>query len=323
VPERIRIALGQFRELTDEQLTFAKQLGITDIQMNTPSLPGEKRWEFNDLVQLYQRCVDAGVTLAAIENVPVRFYEAAMLGLPGRDEAIENYQYIIRCFGRIGIPILGYHWMPNSVWRTSRSTPDRGGAQVTSFDMELAKDAPYTHGRVFTAEEMWNNWVYFMKAVLPVAQESNVKLALHPDDPPVPMLGGVARIFGSFEGFKRAMDEFDSPYNSLDFCQGCWSEMMGPKLFDAIRHFAGRGRILYVHFRDVIGTVPKFQETFIGRGNVDMWKALQVYRDSGFTGFILDDHVPRIVNDSPWGHRSRAYAIGYMQAMLDRLYAEG
>ena len=319
--DRIRIALGQFRDLTDEQITFAKQLGIVDIQMNTPNLPGEQRWEFNDLVQLKQKCTDAGVRLAAIENVPVRFYVDAMLGLPGRDQAIENYQHIIRCFGKVGIPILGYHWMPNSVWRTSRSTPDRGGAQVTSFDMDLAKDAPITHGRVYTAEEMWDNWVYFMGAVLPVAEECNVKLALHPDDPPVPMLGGVARIFGSFEGFKRGMDRFDSPYNSLDFCQGCWSEMMGPKLFDAIRHFAGRGRILYVNFRDVIGTVPKFQETFIGRGNVDMMTALKVYRESGFTGFILDDHVPHLVNDSPWGHRSRAYAIGYMQAMLDQLYA--
>lgn len=313
----MRLALGQFRDLTDEKLAFAKQLGIHDIQLNTPNLPGETRWEFKDLLLLRTKCEDHGVRLAAVENVPVRFYDRAMLGLPGRDEQIESYQAIIRSMGKAGIPILGYHWMPSGVWRTSRSTPERGGATVTAYDHDLVKDAPLTHGREYTEEEMWDNYVYFMKAVLPVAEESGVKLALHPDDPPVPSIGGVPRLFRSFEGFKRAMEVVPSPASGLDFCQGCWSEMMGMGLLDAIRYFGSRDKILYVHFRDVKGTVPKFQETFVNTGNVNMLRALRTYKEVGFKGFLIDDHVPHLIDDTDWGHRSRAFAIGYVTALLE------
>ena len=315
----MRLALGQMRELTEENALFAKQLGIEDVQFNQLGggcLPSDRRWEYEDLLALRQQVEGHGLRLAAIENVPTSFYDKAMLGLPGRDEQIENYQAIVRNMGRAGIPILGYHWVPNGVWRTSRTTPDRGGARVTSFDYELVKDAPLTHGRVFTEEEMWANYTYFVKAVMPVAEEAGVKLALHPDDPPVPSLGGVARIFRSFEAFKRGLEIADSPAAGLDFCQGCWSEM-GPGVLDAIRYFGSRGKILYVHFRDVKGHVPKFEETFVSTGNVDMFEAMKVYKEVGFTGFFLDDHVPHLVEDSAWGHRSRAYAIGYIQALLD------
>ena len=314
--EKMRIALGQFRDLTEEKLLFAKQLGLDDVLLNTPNLPGETCWEFSDLLLLRTKCEDYGVRLAAIENVPARFYVKAMLGLPGRDEQIESYQTIIRNMGKAGIPILGYHWMPNGVWRTSRTTPDRGGARVTSFDYDLARDAPLTHGREYGEDEMWANFTYFLRAVVPVAEEAGVKLALLPDDPPVASLGGVPRLFRNFEGFQRAMEIVPSPASGLDFCQGCWSEM-GPRVLDAIRYFGSRGKIFYVHFHDVKGTVPKFQETFIGQGNVDMFEALKTYREVGFRGFLIDDHVPRIVDDTEWGHRSRAFAIGYMTALLE------
>ena len=314
--EAMRLALGQFNELTDEKLLYAKQLGVHDIQLNTPKLPGETQWEFMDLLRLRTRCEDAGLRLIALENVPIQFYDQAMLGLPGRDEQIDHMATTIRNLGRAGIPILGYHWMPNSVWRTSTTTPARGGARVTSFDMALVENAPLTHGRVYTAEEMWANYAYYIRALLPVAEEAGVTLALHPDDPPVEMLGGVARIFRNFAGFKRAMDIGDSPMHGLDFCHGCWSEM-GPGVIEAIRYFGQRGKILYVHFRDVQGTVPKFQECFIDEGNSDMFEVLKTLKETGFTGFLLTDHVPHIVDDTPWGHRSNAYALGYIKALLD------
>ena len=314
--EEMRLALGQFNELTDEKLLYAKQLGVHDIQLNTPKLPGETQWEFMDLLRLRTRCEDAGLRLIALENVPIQFYDQAMLGLPGRDEQIDHMATTIRNLGRAGIPILGYHWMPNSVWRTSTTTPARGGARVTSFDMALVENAPLTHGRVYTAEEMWANYAYYIRALLPVAEEAGVTLALHPDDPPVEMLGGVARIFRNFAGFKRAMDIGDSPMHGLDFCHGCWSEM-GPGVIEAIRYFGQRGKILYVHFRDVQGTVPKFQECFIDEGNSDMFEVLKTLKETGFTGFLLTDHVPHIVDDTPWGHRSNAYALGYIKALLD------
>ncbi|MGC9348506.1 MAG: mannonate dehydratase [Anaerolineae bacterium] len=312
----MRLAVGQIRELTEEILLYTRQLGVTDIQMNTPDLPGETHWDFMHLLHLRTRAEDAGLRLIALENVPVSFYDKAMLGLPGRDAQIEAMATTIRNMGRAGIPILGYHWMPNGVWRTSRTTRGRGGAYVTSFDMSLVEDAPLTHGRVYTHEEMWDNWEYYIRALLPVAEEAGVKLALHPDDPPVDSLGGVARIFGSFEGFKRAMEVSDSPMHGLDFCHGCWSEM-GPGVLEAIRYFGARDKILYVHFRDVQGTVPRFQECFVGEGNSDLFEVMRTLKEVGFTGFLLPDHVPHIAGDSPWGHRAWAHAIGYIQAMLE------
>ncbi len=312
----MRVAIGQFNQATDERLRFAKQLGVSGVLLNTPLLPGEKRWEFIDLVQLRSTVEDYGLKLEAIENVPLRFYDKAMLGLPGRDEQIENYQETIRNLGRAGIPILGYHWMPNSVWRTSQTTPGRGGARVTSFDLELARNAPLSHGRVFTEEEMWQNYAYFMQAVLPVAEEFGVKLALHPDDPPVESLGGVARLFRSFEGFRHGVLEVaPSPNHGLDFCMGCWSEM-GKGVIEPITYFGSRGKIFYVHFRDVQGAVPKFQECFLGEGNVDVVEAMRTLKNVGFTGFMIDDHVPHLVDDTDWGHRGRAHATGYMMGLL-------
>ncbi len=223
----MRLGLGQFNELTDEKLAFIKQLGADDFLMNTPRLPGDKEWAYADLLALRRRADAADLRLMALENVPVAFYDKAMLGLPGRDDQIAHMQNTIRNMGKAGIPILGYHWMPNGVWRTPEPALLRGGARGTRFNQVEHDPDELTHGRVFSADEMWANYVYYLERILPVAEEAGVTLALHPDDPPVPLLGGVARIFCDFDGFKRAMDTFDSPNHGLDFCMGCWSEMGG------------------------------------------------------------------------------------------------
>ncbi|MFC1715620.1 mannonate dehydratase, partial [Candidatus Poribacteria bacterium] len=196
-----------------------------------------------------------------------------------------------------------------------------GDATVTSFDYDEAKDRPLTHGREYTAEEMWDNYTYFIRAMVPVAEEAGVRMALHPDDPPVESLGGVARIFRNFEGFKRATEIVDSDYNGLEFCQGCWAEM-GEDVCAAIRYFAERGKIFYVHFRDVVGTVPNFREAFIDSGDTDMYKAIRAYKESGFNGILIPDHVPHMVNDIRWSYIGRAYAIGYMKALLEMVNAD-
>ncbi len=322
----MRVAIGQFNELTHERLTYARQLGVAGVQLNTPVLPGKQRWEVQDLRWMRERCDNYGLRLEALENVPVSFYDRAMLGLPGRDEQIEHYQATIRNMGAAGIPTLGYHWMPNSVWRTP-NVQGRGGAIVTAFDMNLVeagaelfvgvREHPLAPGRIFSAEEMWDNYTYFIKAVLPVAEEAGVKLALHPDDPPVPELGGIARLFYHFEGFKRAMEIGDSPNHGLDFCMGCWSEMGPNGVIDAIRFFGPRGKILYVHMRDVQGCVPTFQECFLGEGNQDIVAVFRTLKEVGFDGFIIDDHVPHMVDDTQWAHRGRAHATGYIQAMVE------
>jgi mannonate dehydratase len=336
----MRVAVGQFHELTEEKLKFAAQIGATGLQLNTPHLPGDARWEEADLRGLVDKARAWGLTLEAIENVPVHFYHEAMLGLPGRDRQIENYRHTIRAMGRAGIPILGFHFMPNSVWRTERLAPGRGGAGCTAFDQAIVDAAPDTAalkrflpttlGRqeampisktevLYTEEDMWANYAYFMRAVLPVAEEAGVKLALHPDDPPVPMLGGVARLFYKPENFERAWAlNPTSDAWGLDLCLGCCSEMPGGAINvrRMIEFFGPKGRIFYVHFRDVQGVVPNFRECFIGEGNFDPAEAIMLLKRNGFTGFLLDDHVPHMDGDSDWNHRGRAHAIGYMQGLM-------
>jgi len=342
----MRVALGQLPEASEESLAFARQLGLSSVQFNTPRLPGEARWEYEDLVALRERCEAAGLTLEAIENIPNRFYERAMLGLPGRDEEIENVRETIRNVGRAGIPILGYHFMPASVWRTSVAAPGRGGAVVTAYDHAIAldpgkamdvhvarrdfgRDDPFVRaahfdlGVVLDDDAMWSNYRYFMDAVVPVAEESDVKLALHPDDPPVPVLGGIARLFRSVANLRRATELVPSPNAGFDLCLGTVSEMGGEAaVLEAIETLGPAGRIFYVHLRDVKGTVPRFEECFIGEGNYDPLVVLRALRRAGFDGFILDDHVPRMVDDSDYMHRGRAHAIGYIQGLLQAMAAD-
>ena len=184
----MRVGLGQFRELTDEMLAFIKQMGADDFLMNTPDLPGEEEWAYEDLKALKEKADAAGLRLQALENVPVHFYERIMLNLPGRDEQIVHMSNTIKNMGKAGIPILGYHWMPNKVWRTEPLAELRGGARATRFDMAKHGDAPNSHEREFTQEEMVENFDYYLERILPVAEEAGVVLALHPDDPPVPTL---------------------------------------------------------------------------------------------------------------------------------------
>ncbi|HEX3348303.1 MAG TPA: mannonate dehydratase [Acetobacteraceae bacterium] len=338
--QKIRIGIGQFKDLTDEKLRFAAQLGAEAIQLNAPNLPGETRWELKDLQALADRARSHGLQLDAIENVPVHFYDKVMLGLPGRDEQMENYLATVRAMGEAGIPILGYHFMPNSVWRTERMAPGRGGAGCTQFDMSVVETAPdleslrkylptglgkqdrmplRDRSNVVSHEQMWANYKYFVDAVMPVAEKAGVKMALHPDDPPVPMLGGVARLFYEPAGFKRAYEMSNgSPAWGLDLCLGCCSEMVGgaANVREMIEFFGPKGRIFYVHFRDVKGTVPNFTECFLGEGNYDPAEVMALLHRNGFSGFLLDDHVPHMDDDTDWNHRGRAHAIGYMQGLL-------
>jgi len=316
----MRVAVGQMNELTDEQLAFAVQVGVQDVQLNTPNLPGSERWELDDLLALRTRAEEAGLRLIALENVPIRFYDKIMTGEVGREEQLENMISTVRNMGAAGIPILGYHFMPNGVWRTSFETRVRGGAVSNEFDYSRVKDAPLTHGRIIDADTMWSNYDWYMERILPVCEEANVRMALHPDDPPVPTLGGIARLFTGFEGFRRAMETHPSPMHGLDLCIGCWSEMKGGAgVLDAIEWFGSRGRILYVHLRDVHGCANDFRECFIDEGQSDVVAVARSLKEVGFNGFILDDHVPHLVNDSPYGHRGRAYAIGYIRGLLDSL----
>ncbi len=340
---KFRVAIGQFRELRDEDLAFARQLGVCGIGLNKPNLDSPawtavlgrqfpanaaprgpmQRWEAADLVTIRSYVEDAGLTLECIEGVPINFFDKAILGLPGRDEQIENYRHTIRSVGQAGIKVLGYNWIPDGVWRTTRSGPARGGAKVTGYDH--ARAAAIASGRLpqRTDEEMWANYAYFIRAVLPVAEQEGVVLALHPDDPPMPVLDGVARVMRSPQAFDRALAIGNSANHQLTFCMGCFAEMGLEQLYEGLRRFGAAGKIAYMHFRNVQGCQPNFSECFIDDGAIDVARALVILRDVGFDGFIMDDHVPRMVDDTVWGHRGRAYATGYIKGLCRMLEAVG
>lgn len=325
----MRVGLGQFQRITDSRLRFIKQCGCDDFQLNTPALPGDARWEYEDLAFLVRQAEEAQLRLIAIENVPRRFYDRIMLGQAGRERQLKNMIYTVRSIARAGIPYLGYAFMPAGVWRTADDTPVRGGAQATSFGLEKAAsvrpgdDRSYAIwsgaavDREYSEDEIWENYCWYLERILPVCEEAGLRLALHPDDPPVPTLGGIGRIFRNFENFRRAMETFDSPVHGLDFCHGCWSEMRaGEGVIDAIRYFGERGKIFYVHLRDVQGPVEDFTECFLGDGNCDPVESIRALKQVGFTGFILPDHVPRMIGDGDWCHRGRAWTVGYIQALI-------
>ena len=270
-----------------------------------------------------QRVESAGLRLFAIENMPWDWTDKIKLGLDGRDEQIDNFCKSLRNMGAAGIPAIGYNFRPPTVTgygvRTSQSAPGRGGAKQTAFNYDLIKDHPFGDYGEVSAEQMWDNLEYFLKAVVPVAEEAGVRMAVHPDDPPAQSIGGVARILNSFDGLRRLTQIVDSEHNALDFCQGSMAVQQGD-LHEAIRYFGERNRIVYVHFRNVTGRFPKFSESFIDEGYVDMAEAVRVYREVGFDGPVIEDHVPAMTGDDPDKYRARAHAMGYTKALIDAIY---
>ena len=208
--------------------------------------------------------------------------------------------------------------LPNICVSDTISSYDSTGCSLKTpvSGRALAKNAPLSFERAYTDSDLWANYEYFIQAVLPVAQESGVALALHPDDPPVDSVGGVARIFRNLEGFKRAMEDLaPSPHHKLDFCMGTWAVGV-EKMFEGMEYFGRQGKIAYVHFRNVRGAVPCITETFIDEGDVDVSRAMKLLAEVGFEGLIIDDHVPQMIDDTLWGHRGRAYATGYIKGLL-------
>jgi mannonate dehydratase len=312
----MRPGFGQFQVASEEYLLFAQQFGATDILFNTPLIPGDGgKWQLHDLVKLRLRVEQFGLKLSALENVPTSFYDHIMLNGPRRDEQIENMIFTVRNMARAGIPIFGYNWMPSHVWRTPPKQI-RGGALATAYDHALGSKYPLTHGREYSEEEMWENLEYWIKIITPVAEEEGIRLGIHPCDPPVDKLGGIPQLLRSFESYKRLIEIYPSDSNGIEFCQGTFSEMKDD-IYEMIDYFVSRKKILYVHFRNVSSQVPNFYEEFVNTGYVDMYKAMKIYHKHNFDGFFIDDHVPHTHGDTPWGHRGRAFANGYIQAMIE------
>lgn len=342
----MRISLGHIDVFDERTAVFARQLGLTGVQFHTPNLlRGEAGyWSLAELRALRERCDADGLRIDGLENVPVAHIWKIHRGLPGRDEQIENYCRTLRNMAAVGIDLLGYHFLPTFVWRTDMAAAGRGGALVSAFDLaEAGKGNALASYRLTSAEplaepisadQMWANHKYFLDAVLPVAEEVGVRLALHPDDPPVSTpLGGVARIFTTPASLVAARKQANgSPAWGIDFCLGTVSEMGGEAAVNEVIDTLGPvGAIFYLHFRDVRGIVPSFRECFLGEGNYNPARVLRRLRDVGFDGFLIDDHVPAMIGDpgtwidtssEAYCSRGRAHAIGYLQGILNALELE-
>jgi mannonate dehydratase len=243
------------------------------------------------------------------------------LGLPGRDEEIEQICHLLTNMGAVGIKVWCYNFMAVFGWfRTSTTTLARGGALVTSYDHELMKDAPLTEFGTISEERLWDNFAYFLERVVPVAERARVKLALHPDDPPISPIRGIARIFTSVEALQRAVELIPSEYNGITFCQGTIATM-GADIPAAIRFFGQRQKIHFVHFRDIRGTATRFVETFHDNGQTDMLEAMCCYQEIDFNGPMRPDHVPTLEGDDNitpgYTTRGRLYAIGYIRGLME------
>jgi mannonate dehydratase len=326
--------VGHQHESADEILKLLAAFGVNNICSGLPSEKFDEQWSVNGLTKLKEQVESFGIKL---EMVPLPLsskyitqaeHPNLMLGKsPERDREIDNICQMIRNAARAGISALKYNMSILGVVRTEPSR-GRGGAAYSTFVYEKAKqEPPLTEAGPVDADRYWELISYFLKRVIPVAEEYRVKLACHPHDPGMPRdrgYRGVQTVLGSVDGLKRFIDLSPSRYHGLNFCQGTVSEMLkspGTEIFDVIRYFGSRGKIFNVHFRNIRGGFLNFQETFIDDGDVDMLKAMRVYKEVGYDGMIMPDHVPRISED-PRGLQAFAYTFGYIKALIAAVAAE-
>ena len=308
---------------TNTNLQLLAQLGVEDfVYYNMQGMPTE----FEELRLEQARVQQCGLRISVVEGGPS--IDKIVLGKTGRDQQIEDYKRALDNMGRLGIHILCYNFMPQitadaMVIRTSYATPERGGALTSSFDLAQLNREEQTKEGSSSDEQMWANLEYFLKRIIPVAEAANVKLAMHPDDPPLSPIWQLSRIMSSVKQFERLFELETSPYNGLTFCQGCFSEL-GANLIALIHHFADR--IHFVHCRDVAGSLHNFRETFPDNGPADLPAIFKAYNDIGYTGLIRSDHMPKLITEkgrnTGYGLHGNIFAIGYLKGLMEPIFGK-
>ena len=324
----IQLAAQTSDAATDDDLQFMQQLGIEWMMV---SVPDDENQNADYYRQLKARFGEYGLQIYRIGNHSVHNIPEVTLNLPGRDEKVEEFATFIRHLGAAGIPYNTYAHMGNGIWSTG-STTRRGGMEARTLDISNAKgnwigrtfEGELTHGREYSEDELWENYEYMIRKIAPVAEEAGVYIGIHPDDPPVYALGGIPRcIFGTFEGYKRAIDIADSPNIGVCLCIGCWlegEEGMGIDVPGAIRYFAERRKLFKVHFRNVTNPMPEpWTETLMDDGYMDMHVVMQTLREVGYDGAIIPDHIPSLLGGPRAG---TAYSIAYMRALVQAVNNE-
>ena len=333
-PRKALMKAGTQHSDADEVLKVMAAFGVNHICSALPSRNFDEKWSVESLSRLRERVESHGLKL---EMAPLPLSSAyitrhenpnIMLGKsPERDREIDNICQMIRNASKAGIPALKYNMSILGVVRTE-STPGRGGARYSTFVYDRAKqEPPLTEAGPVPADVFWERITYFLKRVIPVAEEYKVRMACHPHDsgmPPGKGFRGVDRVLGSVAGLKRFIEINPSPYHGLNFCQGTVTEMLeNPRqeIAGVIRYFGTRKKIFNVHFRNIKGKFLNFQETFPDDGDVDMIQCMRVYKEVGYDGMIMPDHVPHIEGDAG-GRQAFAFAFGYIQALIQLVNSE-
>ncbi len=353
----IKLGLGLYKSLlNDTNFRFARQCGATHLVVqlvdyvkggSNPSLTRNylggwnatqnqgKFWELDDLLALKKQIESHGLTWAAIENFdPAHWYDVLLDG-PQKHHQIEDLKRMLRNVGKAGIPILGYYFSIAGVWGWTPEPAGRGHANSVVFDQsKIDPQTPIPKGMVWNMTydpnagpgrvmpvshaQMWERLRWFLGEMLPVAEECGVRLVAHPDDPPLPVLRDTARLFHSFTEYERLLSLSDSPANGFEFCMGTLQEMPEGNLYDLLDRHAAAGNIGYIHFRNVVGKVPRYREAFVDEGDIDMVRAMRILKKNNYDGVIIPDHTPEMSCSAPW-HAGKAFALGYMQGVLQAI----
>ena len=325
IPPGIKVAYQAPEAPGEADLAFIQQLGVEYVVFSTRA-PSAGPEHYASRVALYQQ---AGIRVFGVVNSSVHNQDAIVLGLEGRDAKIEEYKRHIRALGQAGIPYTTYAHMANGIW-SSEPLAGRGGALARSFDPARGVkgftsagrvyEGALTHGRVYSQQELWDNFEYFIKQVAPVAEEAGVRIGIHPDDPPLDGLGGIPRcIFSSFEGYRQALEIADSPNVGICLCVGCWVEggpRMGKSVEETIRYFGERDRLFKVHLRNVDRPLPAFTETFLDNGYYSMAGVVRAMHEVGIYGIVIPDHIPAM-GDNP--RIGSAFSIGYIKGLVEQV----
>jgi mannonate dehydratase len=361
----MKVGLGLYRHmLTRDYYDFARQAGCTHVVVhlvdyfnqgvtnprhNQPTggkyepwgVAGDPKrvWSVAELKTLREEIAEAGLVLAAIENLDPAHWHDILLDGPCRPEQIENVKTIIRSMGEVGIPVLGYNFSLAGVCGRVATSSGRGRAVTVGMDgpadeepvpngvvwnMIYDSNAPRGTLPVISHEELWRRLERFLEDVVPVAEQSGVRLAAHPDDPPMPTMRGQPRLVFQPQMYRRLLDLVPSRSNALEFCVGTVAEMTEGNVYDAVDQYCGQGHVAYIHLRNVSGKVPEYRETFIDEGEVDMVRILSILKRNNFDGVIIPDHTPQMSCASPW-HAGMAHTLGFIlaaKAMLERSCSE-
>jgi mannonate dehydratase len=353
----MKLGLGLYRHQLDAaHFRFARQCGCTHLvvhlvdyfrsaRSNQPGdqpvgddagwgLAGdpEKLWTFEELAGLRKQINDAGLELEAIENFDPAHWHDVLLDGPKKTPQLENLKAIIRNMGKAGIPVMGYNFSIAGVAGRVKGGFARGEAEAVGMDGPY--DKPMPNGMVWnmvydrhaapgnapsaTPEQLWQRCRDFLEALLPVAEEAGVTLAAHPDDPPVPTVRGQPRLVYQPKHYQKLLDLKPSPRNALEFCLGSIAEMTEGDIYDVVNSYSRQGKLAYVHFRNVRGKVPRYKETFIDEGDIDMLRVLRILKRNNYTGVLIPDHAPQMACAAPW-HAGMAYALGYLRAAIQSL----